>query len=56
MSKLLKGIIPALCTPIDGNAELELSLVAPMVESLLGHNIGGFFVCSSTGDGIADSS
>ena len=56
MSKLPKGIILALCTTFDGNAELELSLVAPMVESLLGHKIGGFFVCGSTDEGIAYSS
>ncbi len=51
MTKLAKGILPALCTPFDSNGELDTDLVVPLVQRLLAAGANGFFVCGGTGEG-----
>ena len=51
MTKLAKGILPALCTPFDSNGELNTNLVGPLVQRLLAAGANGFFVCGGTGEG-----
>ena len=51
MSKLVRGILPALVTPFTDNLELDVSKVEPLVAGLLKTDITGFFVCGGTGEG-----
>jgi dihydrodipicolinate synthase/N-acetylneuraminate lyase len=51
MGKLIRGIVPALCTPFDEDGELAVDRVPPLIRSLLDAGVVGFFVCGSTGEG-----
>jgi N-acetylneuraminate lyase len=51
MSKLVRGILPALVTPFDNDLELDIGRVEPLIQKLLESDIGGFFVCGGTGEG-----
>jgi N-acetylneuraminate lyase len=53
MSKLIRGIVPALCTPFDDDDNLAVDRVPGLIKSLLDANVAGFFVCGSTGEGQA---
>lgn len=47
----IRGLVPAVFTPLHDNGELNLAVVAPMVEQLLSEGVSGFYVCGSTGEG-----
>lgn len=51
MSKLIYGILPALCTPFDDHLKLATIRVPALVRSLLDAGSTGFFVCGGTGEG-----
>ncbi len=51
MSKLIKGIWPALCTPFDDRYALSTDRVAPLVRHLVDAGSDGFFVTGGTGEG-----
>ena len=52
--KLVRGILPALCTPFnDAGNEVAVERVAPLVRHLLDAGANGFFVCGGTGEGAA---
>ncbi|MBB28516.1 MAG: hypothetical protein CME25_06405 [Gemmatimonadetes bacterium] len=53
MSKLIRGIVPALVTPFDEDDNLAVNRVPALVKNLLDANVSGFFVCGSTGEGKA---
>ena len=45
------GIVAAAVTPFDGEGELKLELIGPMVERLIDQGVNGLYVCGSTGEG-----
>ena len=47
MNKLIRGIVPALCTPFDENGELAVNRVPALIRSLINTKVTGFFVCGS---------
>ncbi|NCF64556.1 MAG: N-acetylneuraminate lyase [Chloroflexi bacterium] len=47
----IKGIVPAVFTPMHSNGSLNLDLVEPMTDQLVSEDIGGLYVCGSTGEG-----
>lgn len=50
--KLVRGILPALCTAFDDSGEhVDADRVRALVRALLDTPINGFFVCGSTGEG-----
>lgn len=52
--KLVRGILPALCTPFDDSGqEVAIERVAPLVGALIDAGSQGFFVCGGTGEGGA---
>ena len=51
MTKLIRGIAPAICTPFDQDGELALGSVPPLVHHFLEANAAGFFACGATGEG-----
>lgn len=52
----LDGLIAATYTPFDDSSSLNVTVVGPMVEHLLGCGINGLYVCGSTGEGMSLSS
>ena len=51
MSKLVRGIWPALCTPFDDRLALSTGRVAPLVRHLVDAGSDGFFITGGTGEG-----
>lgn len=51
MSKLIQGILPALCTPFNDDLSLAVDRVAPLVRALIDEQVHGFFICGGTGEG-----
>lgn len=51
MSKLIRGILPALCTPFDDHLALATDRVPPLVRALIDAGTNGFFICGGTGEG-----
>ena len=51
MSKLIHGILPALCTPFDDQLKLATSRVPSLVRALLDAGSTGLFICGGTGEG-----
>lgn len=49
-------MIAATFTPLDGAGNLRLSVVPQIVDKLISWNVGGIFVCGSTGEGPSLSS
>jgi N-acetylneuraminate lyase len=49
----LTGLMPATFTPFDVAGNLNLPLVAPMVEHLIRDGVTGLYVCGSTGEGVS---
>jgi N-acetylneuraminate lyase len=47
----IKGIVPAVFTPMHPDGNLKLDLVQPMTDLLVSEDIGGLYVCGSTGEG-----
>ncbi len=47
----LKGLIPAVFTPMKENGSLNLDKVDAVVEHLLFDKVSGIYVCGSTGEG-----
>ena len=47
----IKGLVPATFTPMKPDGSLNLDLVKPMVDLLVNEDIGGLYVCGSTGEG-----
>jgi N-acetylneuraminate lyase len=52
----LSGLVAATYTPLNDDGRLNLSVIQPMVENLLGHGVAGLYVCGSTGEGMSLSS
>ena len=53
MNIALKGIMPALITPVDRDGSLREDAARELVERLLGQGVHGFYVCGNTGEGPA---
>jgi N-acetylneuraminate lyase len=49
----LTGLLPATFTPLDAAGNLNLGVVAPMVEHLIRDGVTGLYVCGSTGEGVS---
>jgi N-acetylneuraminate lyase len=49
----LTGLVPATFTPFDAAGNLNLPLIAPLVEHLLRDGVTGLYVCGSTGEGVS---
>ncbi|KAA3660192.1 MAG: N-acetylneuraminate lyase [Calditrichaeota bacterium] len=47
----IKGIIPAVFTPIKTNGDIDLAKIKPVSEFLIEEKVGAFYVCGSTGEG-----
>jgi N-acetylneuraminate lyase len=47
----IKGIVPAVFTPMHPDGSLNLDLVKPMTDQLVREGVGGLYVCGSTGEG-----
>jgi N-acetylneuraminate lyase len=47
----LKGLIPAVFTPMNGDQSLALDKIAPLTEQLIKEKACAFYVCGSTGEG-----
>jgi N-acetylneuraminate lyase len=53
MPKILRGIFPALLTPMsDDGSEVNYSALRQLVEMQLAAGVHGFFVCGGSGEGI----
>ena len=48
---LFKGIMPALFTPLNDDATVKTSVVAPMIKWQLDRGVDGFYVLGATGEG-----
>lgn len=46
----LRGIVPALVTPFDGEGRTDEARLSGLVERLIGHGAHGFFACGSSGE------
>jgi N-acetylneuraminate lyase len=49
--KRLKGLIPAVFTPMKSDRSLALEKIAPLTEQLINEKACAFYVCGSTGEG-----
>lgn len=47
----IKGLVPAVFTPMNADGSLNLAQIAPITEQLLSEGVSGFYVCGSTGEG-----
>tara|TARA_R110002049_G_scaffold4601_5_gene32291 strand:+ start:412118 stop:413065 length:948 start_codon:yes stop_codon:yes gene_type:complete len=52
----LDGLVAATYTPLDPNGNVNVAMVAPVVEYLLQRGVNGLYVCGSTGEGMSLSS
>ncbi len=50
---LFRGAMAALPTPLDGNGQVIVESVAPLIEHLLASGLSGFYVTGGTGEGVA---
>jgi N-acetylneuraminate lyase len=50
-----QGAWPALATPFTSDNQVNVPVLRRLVDYLIGKDIGGFYVCGSTGEGIAMS-
>jgi N-acetylneuraminate lyase len=53
MPDTLRGLIPAVPTPLAADGSLRLEGVEPIVEHLLTQTVAGAFVCGTTGEGMS---
>lgn len=49
---LFQGAWPALLTPFTADDQVNLPVLRNLVDFMIGKQIGGFYVCGSTGEGI----
>ena len=47
----ITGLVPAVFTPMHPDGQLNLELIPVLAERLIGQQVGGFYVCGSTGEG-----
>ena len=47
----IEGLVAAVFTPLHPDGSLNLGLIAPIVERLLGQGVGALYVCGATGEG-----
>lgn len=52
-SKRIEGLVAAVCTPMVGGGEIELSIVPAYVDHLVRMNIRGLYVLGTTGEGAS---
>lgn len=52
----ITGLVPATFTPFHADGNLNLALIAPMVEQLIADGVTGLYVCGSTGEGVSMTS
>jgi len=50
--KIFSGAWPALVTPFTGQDNVNVSVLRELVDYLMEKNVGGFYVCGTTGEGI----
>ncbi len=50
---LFRGIMPALVSPVDDAGKVKKKAVAKMVGFAIENGVNGFYVCGSTGEGLA---
>ena len=46
----IKGIIPAMATPMDANGAVDLKAIKPLVDRLIADGAAGLFACGSMGE------
>ncbi len=49
--KIFSGAWPALVTPFTQHDEVNVSMTRRLVDYLLAKDVGGLYVCGSTGEG-----
>ena len=47
----IKGIIPAVFTPMKKNGEIDTAQIKPVSDFLIDEKVAAFYVCGSTGEG-----
>ena len=47
----IRGLLPAVFTPMRADGALNLDQVKPIAAQLIDEQVGGFYVCGSTGEG-----
>ncbi len=47
----MRGLVPAVFTPMKADGSLNLAQIAPVAEQIIGDKIAGFYICGSTGEG-----
>ena len=52
MTKTFHGAWPALITPATAEGEVNYGVLRELTETLIGKQIGGLYVCGSTGEGL----
>ena len=50
MGLTVRGIIPAMVTPLDGNEEIDEAGVRDIINYLIESGVHGIFVCGSQGE------
>ncbi|MCU7693877.1 dihydrodipicolinate synthase family protein [Haoranjiania flava] len=51
--KKVEGIIAATFSTFNQQGELDLSLISPVVEKLIGDGVKGVFICGTNGEGLS---
>ncbi|MBN1561385.1 dihydrodipicolinate synthase family protein [candidate division KSB1 bacterium] len=47
----IKGLVPAVFTPLKANGDIETGKIKPISEFLIDDKVSAFYVCGSTGEG-----
>ncbi|MBO4216528.1 MAG: dihydrodipicolinate synthase family protein, partial [Clostridia bacterium] len=50
---LFKGVLPALISPVDDFGKVKKEAVFKLVEFDIKNGVNGFYLCGSTGEGLA---
>ncbi len=53
VAQKLSGLVAATYTPLAEDGAVNPSIVDPIVDNLIDRNIGGLYVCGSTGEGMS---
>src|SRR3972149_6868911 len=53
MENNVKGVIPAVVTPIGEDGRVATGRIKPIVDFLFAKGVDGLFVCGTTGEGIS---
>ena len=49
---MIKGVIPAIITPVTESGELNVTALEGLIEKLISEGADGFYACGATGEGL----